>query len=64
MRDEVRAVLSNIASLREMSVSAVAGELIEQALELAEDKYFSELAESRYKRGQKTVSHEDLWHDI
>lgn len=53
--------LSELASKRRKSLSIVASELIEEAMELQEDRFFSRLAESRDKPGKKRIKHKDAW---
>ncbi|MBI1813010.1 hypothetical protein HY285_03015 [Candidatus Peregrinibacteria bacterium] len=49
-------------SLRdEVSQSSKALELIERALEMEEDEYFSKIAEARDKPNAKFLSHEEAW---
>jgi predicted DNA-binding protein len=58
----VKSSLSFLAEHRHQSLSQVAGDLIEKALELEEDFYFSQLGERRLKElKQPTVAHDDVW---
>ncbi len=55
--------LTRISKKRETSLSHVAQELVEEALELREDIYLSKLAEESEKRakGKPSVSADKLW---
>jgi hypothetical protein len=58
----VRSSIAFLAEQRHQSLSNVASDLIEKALELEEDLYFSQLGERRIKElKQSTVSHDDAW---
>lgn len=46
---------------RKLSASKVIKSLIDDALELQEDLYFSKLADIRERETKKWVSHEDAW---
>jgi hypothetical protein len=54
-------LLSDLAVRNEKSLSAIVNELIEEALELREDIYFSKLAAERDTPESVWVSHEDAW---
>lgn len=54
-------MLSLLAEQEDKSLSAVAKELIDEALELREDIYFSRLATERDTPDAVWVSHEDAW---
>ncbi len=58
--------LTRLSKKREMSLSHVAQELIEEALELREDIYLSKLADEAEKRakGKPSVSADKLWKDL
>ena len=60
----VAVYLQKIAVRDEVSQSQKAVQLIEQALTLAEDEYFGNLAEERIKKGGKYISHEDFWKNV
>ena len=60
---ELHASLSSIAKLEDMSLSAVARELIIEALEKREDRYLSDIANARDSKSQKTISHDKFWKD-
>ena len=58
--------LTRLSKKRETSISHVAQELIEEALELREDIYLSKLAEESEKRakGKPSVSSDELWKEL
>ena len=53
--------LNSLAKKRHTSVSDIAKDLIEEALELHEDFALSVLGDARELTPQKRVSHEDAW---
>ena len=54
--------LDALALQRNTSVSKTAAELIDFALDIYEDRYFSELAEDRMKEDvSNDITHEELW---
>ena len=62
--DETSGLLSTLADKQNRSVSAIAADLIREALELNEDQYLSQIADQRYETTQQSgqwVSHEDAW---
>ncbi len=56
--------LQKIAVRDEMSQSEKALQLIENALELAEDDYFATIAAERIAKGGKYISHEEFWKKV
>ena len=54
-------ILGSIADEEHKSLASIAKDLILEALDRREDRTLSALAESRDTRGQKTVSHKDVW---
>ena len=56
--------LQKIALRDEVSQSQKAVELIEDALELAEDEYFANIAATRIQKGGKYISHEEFWKKV
>lgn len=54
-------LLALIAGKKHKSLSAVAREMIERALELEEDYYLSQLAAEREATHTGWISHEDAW---
>ncbi len=61
---ETNAILIALAESKECSVSAVASNLIMEALELHEDMALSKLADKRLKETKKWISHEEVWSDV
>lgn len=53
--------LRSLATSRRMSLSQLSRDLILRALELEEDRFFSEVGDSRLKKKTKTIKHEDFW---
>ena len=56
--------LEKIALRDEVSQSQKAVELIEAALEIAEDDYFAKIAEERIRKDGKYISHEEFWKKV
>lgn len=63
LKPDVAAILTALADEAEQSVSALARELITEALALREDKALSALADSRdaERRTEALISHKDAW---
>ena len=53
--------LQRLAKKENASVASVSHDLLERALELREDQYFSEVGESRLTKKGKRVAHKDVW---
>lgn len=53
--------LRRLAKKENASVASVSHDLIERALELREDQYFSEVAENRLSKKGKRIAHKDVW---
>lgn len=58
---EKTAILAELAEKNHQSVSAIAKELILEALERREDIALSALAEQRESHRQKKIKHKDAW---
>lgn len=58
---ELRRQVADLARLRETSSSAVAAELIRDALERSEDMALAKLAARRERVSRKTVPHDKAW---
>lgn len=58
---EIMGLLSMLAKKEDKSLSSIASELLEEALELREDIYFSKLAAERDTPDAVWISHEDVW---
>ena len=56
--------LMKIALRDEVSQSKKAVELMEEALELAEDEYFVKVAEERRKNSKGYIPHEEFWKKV
>lgn len=61
---DVAIYLQKMALRDEVSQSQKAVQLIEEALEIAEDEYFVKIAEERIKKGGKYISHEEFWKKV
>ena len=53
--------ISSIAKIEDISLSAVAKELIIEALDKREDKFLSDIASIRDGANKKTISHKKIW---
>jgi len=58
---ETRDLIAHIAAQRETTSSKIAADLINEALDMAEDQYWSELAEERRKDTRPPLSHDEFW---
>ncbi len=58
--DDIFESLARIAK-KKTSVASVSHLLLEKALELQEDLYFSRVGEERMSKKFKRLSHEDIW---
>ena len=61
VEDELFLNLERLAKQENTSVASVSHALLERALELREDMYFSKVGEDRLKKKSKRLSHEDIW---
>jgi predicted DNA-binding protein len=61
--DELFKSLDRLSKKEDRSISNVSLTLIEKALELQEDLYFSRVADERLKRNEKKVPHSKAWND-
>ena len=59
--DKTYAVLQTLSGKTQQKISTVSLNLIQQALELQEDIYFSKLADERLSQKQKRASHDKAW---
>ena len=59
--DKTYSVLQTLSGKTQQKISTVSLNLIQQALELQEDIYFSKLADERLSQNQKRVSHDKAW---
>lgn len=53
--------LKQLAKQQKTSVASVSHALLERALELTEDRYFSKVGEDRLAEKGKRISHGDIW---
>jgi hypothetical protein len=61
VEDELFNGLQRLAKLEKASIASVSHALLERALELKEDMYFSKIGEDRLVKKSKKISHEDVW---
>lgn len=61
VEDEIFESLNKIAKKEKTSVASVSHFLLEKALDLQEDFYFSRVGEGRMAKKEKRLSHEDIW---
>ncbi len=59
--DEVFETLTKLAKKEKTSIANVSNLLLERALELKEDLYFSRVGEDRIAKKNKRLSHDDIW---
>lgn len=61
VEDDLFANLKQLAEKEQTSVANVSHALLERALELKEDHYFSKIGEERLSKKAKRISHEEIW---
>ena len=61
VEDDLFVNLKRLAEKEQTSVANVSHALLERALELKEDHYFSKIGEERLSKKAKRISHEDIW---
>ncbi|MEQ1849830.1 MAG: hypothetical protein ABL890_04535 [Candidatus Peribacteraceae bacterium] len=61
LSDHLAVFLKKVALRDEVPQATKAAEMLERAMELEEDAYFSMLAEEREKKTSKLLSHDDFW---
>lgn len=61
MEKDVLKAIEHIAKEKEESLSSVSLFLIEKALAMEEDEYFSKIADERIKSKQRRISHSKIW---
>lgn len=61
LEPEQLGLIASMVQKRGQSVSAVARDLMLEALELQEDRHFSALAETREKRTKRWMPHDAAW---
>lgn len=53
--------LRDLAKYEEEPVATTAARLLDEALELEEDRYLSQIADTRLKKKAKLISHREVW---
>ena len=61
VEDDIFESLNKIAKKEKTSVASISHLLLERALDLQEDFYFSRVSENRLSKKEKRLSHEDIW---
>jgi predicted DNA-binding protein len=61
VEDEVFKNLKQLAEKENTSVAHISHVLLERALELKEDFYFSKVSEERLDKKIKRISHKEIW---
>ena len=61
VEDDLFINLKQIADKEKTSVANVSHILLERALELKEDHYFSKVGEDRLAKKPKRITHKDIW---
>lgn len=61
VEDDIFESLNKIAKKEKTSVASISNLLLEKALDLQEDFYFSRVSESRLSKKKKRLSHKDIW---
>lgn len=61
VEDDLFLNLKQIADKEKTSVANVSHVLLERALELKEDHYFSRIGEDRLAKKSKRITHKDIW---
>lgn len=59
--ESLHKIIESLASKEGKSMSVIAKELLEDALEKHEDLLFSQMAADREAKSKKVVSHENAW---
>lgn len=58
---DMRRALGLLARRDEVPEATKAADLLQIALEIEEDRYFSKLADERLKKNTKWLTHEEVW---
>ena len=61
VEDDLFENLKRLAKKEKASVASISHDLLERALELREDQYFSEVGENRISKKGKRITHKDMW---
>ncbi|MFQ5741245.1 MAG: toxin-antitoxin system, antitoxin component [Acidobacteriota bacterium] len=59
--DETYEALEKLSRIRARSISSVSFSLLQEALELQEDLYFSRIADQRLSGKEQRISHQKAW---
>ena len=59
--DKTYFALETLSGKKRQKISTISLNLIQQALEMQEDIYFSNLADERLSKKQKRISHDKAW---
>ena len=59
--ESLQKIIEMLAEKERKSMSVIAKELLEDALERHEDLIISQMAQERESSSKKTISHEDAW---
>ena len=59
--DEMYQALESLSQKKQKSVSGTSLDLLEKAIELEEDSYFSRKADERLSTNQKRIPHDKAW---
>jgi len=59
--DELFDALESLSNKKRKSISGTSLDLIEKAIELEEDSYFSRVADERLSKSQKRIPHSKAW---
>ncbi len=62
--DETKRILSKLARRDQLPTATLAVRLLEMALEIEEDYYWSKLAEERDTKNIKYISHKEFWKNV
>jgi hypothetical protein len=61
VEDDLFENLKSLAKKEKSSIASLSHALLERALELREDMYFSKVGEDRLNQKRKRISHKDIW---
>jgi len=59
--DEMYQALESLSQKKQQSVAGTSLDLLEKAIELEEDSYFSRKTDERLSKNQKRISHNKAW---
>lgn len=61
LSDDVAAVLESLSKKEKRSMSAIALEMLQKAIDYDEDAYLCTIAEQREETPTKTLTHDEFW---